>query len=67
LIVIHRRNAIILPAFLNPTPLLTKKWQNEPNEALLVLLHGAGCFVRVPGAKPLLEERFGKEPFYDLG
>ncbi|GAX17186.1 hypothetical protein FisN_10Lh034 [Fistulifera solaris] len=65
--VIQRRNAIILPAFLNPTPLLAKKWQNAPNEALLVLLHGTGCFVRVPGAKAMLEERFGKEPSYNLG
>jgi hypothetical protein len=64
--VIHRRNAIILPAILNPVPLLGKKWRDAPDEALFVLLHGTGCLIRVPGAQTLLEQRFGKAPPYNL-
>lgn len=69
--VIHRNNHAMLPSILNPDPLLGDNShrsvvQGQPSEALFVLRHCVGCFLRVPGAQEMLEKRFGKHPTYTV-
>ena len=69
--VIHRNNATILPAILNPVPLIKSRGLQggvriSPDDSLFVLLYCIRCIARVPGAQALLEERFGKNPSYNL-
>lgn len=50
-------------SILNPVPLITSNCprelaRGEPSEALSLLFCCARCFVRVPGAKEMLEQRF---------
>ncbi|GAX21659.1 hypothetical protein FisN_29Hu097 [Fistulifera solaris] len=63
--VIHRHNSILLPAILNPVPLSTNK-EHASSEVAFVFLYSIRFFYRVPGAKQMLEKRFGKNPSYDL-
>ena len=70
--VIHERNATMFPSILNPAPFLANSNRYQDNirgstgEALFALLYGTRCLVRVPGAKEMLEQRFGKNPSYNL-
>lgn len=69
--VIHRNNPSMLPAILNPTPLLRKEYpqprvEGEPSEASYVLTGSLRCFLRVPGAKEMLVQRFGENPTYNI-
>ncbi len=69
---IHRENAIILPAILNPAPLLNSELPQsgaraaQCEEALNVLMYCARCLLRVSGAKEMLERRFGHNPSYSV-
>ncbi|GAX12621.1 hypothetical protein FisN_13Lh086 [Fistulifera solaris] len=67
---IHGNNAIMLPAILNPEPLLEKYsregTQDQAAEAFFTLFYGVPCLIRIPGVEAMLEQRFGKKPFYTL-
>lgn len=67
---IHRNNPSMLPAILNPDPLITQKRPNlvvpgTPADALCVLQYCHICLLRVPGAGAMLQQRFGRMPSYD--
>ncbi|GAX27669.1 hypothetical protein FisN_13Hu236 [Fistulifera solaris] len=69
---IHRNNPTMLPAILNPAPLLTgylprNRVRGDPSEVVSILFDCGRCLLRVPGAQEMLEKRFGKSPSYDLG
>jgi hypothetical protein len=68
--VIHRINPSMLPAILNPHPLIRQRrpplsTPGEPCEALHILLFCMRPQIRVPGAREKLEQRFGKMPSYN--
>ncbi|GAX27806.1 hypothetical protein FisN_13Hu087 [Fistulifera solaris] len=70
-IMIHRNNPIMLPALLNPEPLVAKQytWQGNSDgasEVFFLIFHCARCLIRVPGVRAMLEKRFGKCPSYEL-
>jgi hypothetical protein len=60
----------MLPAILNPEPLLEKYLregtQGQAAESFFKLFYGVQCLIRVPGVEAMLEQRFGKNPSYTL-
>lgn len=67
---IHARNPTMLPALVNPVPLLSQPLpgmcaHGKPCEALNILMNAIGPFNRTDGAKEILIERFGRHPAYD--
>lgn len=68
--VIHEANPTILPALINPIPLLSQgvprlAAPGTPSEAANVLIDAIGPFNRIAGAKNVLTKRFGSNPTYD--
>ena len=67
---IHRLNPSMLPAILNPKPLLDQPMPTEcilgqPSEAYRTVVDCRRCFYRVPSASTVLEKRFGSNPSYN--
>lgn len=67
--VIHRNNPSMLPSILDPLPLLERRPQSniqgDPSDVYDTLNYCNRCFVRVPGAQLMLEQRFGERPSYN--
>jgi hypothetical protein len=68
--VIHEGNPTMLPALINPAPLLSQppprmSAMGKPSEAASVLIDAIGPFNRTPGGREVLVERFGPFPAYD--
>lgn len=68
--IIHKGNPTMLPALVNPAPLLCQppprmSASGKPSEAANVLIDAIGPFNRTPGARELLMKRFGTCPSYD--
>ncbi len=67
---IDRNNPSMLPALLNPLPLLTQSRpppdiRGDPSEAFDIVNYCNRCFSRIPGALKMLEERYGPNPTYN--
>lgn len=68
--VIHKANPTILPALINPIPLLSQivpplSVFGKPSEAANVLIDAIAPFNRTKGARKVLIRRFGSNPTYD--
>jgi hypothetical protein len=68
--VIHERNATVLPALLNPTPLRSQPspgyyTHGHPSEAYEVVKDACRTWARISGAHQILESRYGKNPSYN--
>jgi hypothetical protein len=67
---IHLNNPTMLPALLNPNPLLARDdpgyhTDGHPSAAFYVLTNALLPWCRIPGAKEPLEARFGRNPTYN--
>lgn len=68
--IIDRRNPTTLPAILNPLPLISQRQpatdvRGEPSEAYEIVTYSYRCFARIPGARKMLEDRYGPNPTYN--
>jgi hypothetical protein len=73
--VIHRKNPSMLPAIVNPRPIMSQRPPNRvlsreirpghPSEVQMILNYGKVAFHRVPGALGMLVARFGDNPVYN--
>ena len=67
---IHRKNPSMLPALINPKPIIdqpppTRIIPGHPSEIYKTVPDCVQCFQRVPGAVEMLQERFGSNPVYN--
>lgn len=65
--VIHKANPTMLPAFINPIPLLSQPppplcASGKPSEAAGALADAAASFNRIAGARDILIQHFGANP-----
>ncbi|GAX17122.1 hypothetical protein FisN_5Hu508 [Fistulifera solaris] len=63
--IIHRNNPYMLPAILNPLPLASNERtegydRGQPSEVKDIIPYCVRCFLRVPGAEQMLEQRIGE-------
>lgn len=68
--VIDRNNPSMLPAILNPLPLLNQSRpppniRGDPSKVYDIVNHCNRCFLRIPGAQLMLEQRYGPNPAYN--
>ncbi len=67
---IHRINPSMLPSYLNVRRILNQKRprtqiRGDPSEIYDILNYSNSCFLRIPGAQNMLEERFGENPTFN--
>ena len=67
---ISKQNPTMLPAILNPEPLMSQplpeyRCRGAPDEAYWVLRDARTLWMKVPGAKEMLIKRFGPKPKYN--